>query len=416
MATPYIDTKIEENSTNLPEIKNGVTFTKNKRIESIDLLRGVVMIIMALDHVRIYFYFGSFFNDPTDLDTTTPALFFTRFITHFCAPVFVFLAGTAAFLYGANKTKRELSTFLLSRGIWLIMLEIVVNNFLWTFDPAYSMLVLQVIWAIGVSMVFLSVLVYLPYRVLLGIGLIILLAHNSLDTIQLEGSGFGAILWAMVHQSYLFTLDGLAMYVHYPVLPWIAVMALGYCFGILYKKDFPQELRSKWLLGLGIGAILLFLVVRGINIYGDLVPWSVRENNAYTFFSFLNTTKYPPSLSYLLMILGPSILFLYLFEKSRNRIVDFFVVFGRVPLFYYFLHVFVIHLVALVGIGLAGGNWRDMILTADAFINASLINYGYPLWVVYLIWTAIIVLLYPVCRWYMNYKLSHRRFWWLSYL
>lgn len=389
---------------------------RSTRVLSIDFLRGVVMIIMALDHVRSYFYYGSFFNDPTNLDTTTPALFLTRFITHFCAPVFVFLAGTAAFLYGTRKTKKQLSRFLLSRGIWLILLEMVVNTLIWTFDPNYSFLILQVIWAIGISMVFLSFLVFLRFKVLLGIGLLILFTHNLLDPIQLEGTGPGAILWAMIHQQQIFALDGLLFLIQYPVLPWIGVMVLGYCFGILYKEDFSYKLRQKWLLGLGTGAVLLFLVVRGINIYGDLVPWSVQQNSTYTFFSFLNTTKYPPSLSYLLMTLGPSLLFLSFFEKSQNSIVRFFVVFGRVPLFYYFLHVFVIHLLAMLGIVLAGGNWRDMILTADVFINASLINYGYPLWAVYLIWTAVIALLYPVCRWYMNYKLSNRKFWWLSYL
>ncbi len=320
---------------------------KSTRIESIDLLRGVVMVIMALDHVRDYFHYGAFFIDPTNLETTTPFLFFTRFITHYCAPAFVFLAGTSAMLYGSKKKKLELFKFLFTRGIWLIFLEIFVNNLIWTFDITYSFPILQVIWAIGFSMVCLSFLIHLPKKVILIIGLLLVATHNLLDGIVVQGTSIKAIIWYLLHQPAEIAFgENSTLYIGYPVIPWIGLMALGYCFGSLYKKDFNAEVRKKWLLIMGFGAIILFLIIRGINIYGDLVPWSTQRNDIYTFLSFFNVTKYPPSLSYLLITMGPSLLFLYFFENTKNKLTSFFLVFGRVPLFYYFLHVLVIHVFA----------------------------------------------------------------------
>ncbi len=394
-----------------------MTLVKTTRIESIDVLRGLVMIIMALDHTRDYFHLGSFFVDPTNLATTTPILFFTRFVTHFCAPLFVFLAGTSAFLYGRKKTKPELFKFLFTRGIWLIFLEIVVNNFIWTFDITYSLPVFQVIWAIGFSMVCLSFLIYLPKKIIIVIGIILVAGHNLLDGIVMQGSSFKAIVWYILHQDQFLVLGPNKMILfHYPLIPWIGLMALGYCFGILYSKGFDATRRKKWLLGLGFGSIALFFILRGINEYGDLVPWTIQKNGITTILSFFNTTKYPPSLIFLLMTIGPSLLFLYLIENVKNKVTDFFVVFGRVPLFFYFLHVLVIHIVAIIGILIFGGNWQDMILTADVFMNEKLINYGYPLYIVYLLWIGLIIFLYPFCKKYMVYKLSHKEKWWLSYL
>jgi len=372
---------------------------------------------MALDHTRDYFHLGSFFVDPTDLETTTPILFFTRFVTHFCAPEFVFLAGTSAFLYGSKKTKPELFKFLFTRGIWLILLELIVNNFIWTFDVSYSFPVLQVIWAIGFSMVCLSFLIYLPKKVILIIGIILVAGHNLLDSILMEGISFKSIVWYILHQQKFLVLGpNNAFLFQYPVIPWIGLMALGYNFGTLYRKEFDAKVRKKWLLRLGFGSVALFFILRGINIYGDLVPWTTQKNGLYTILSFFNTTKYPPSLIYLLMTIGPSLLFLYLLENIKNRVTDFFVVFGRVPLFFYFLHVLVIHIAAIIGILIFGGNWQDMILTADVFTNEKLINYGYSLTVVYLVWIGLIIFLYPFCKKYMTYKLSHKEKWWLSYL
>ena len=390
---------------------------KSLRIESIDILRGVVMVIMALDHVRDYFHYGSFFSNPTNLETTTPFLFFTRFITHYCAPVFVFLAGTSAFLYGSKKTKPELFKFLFTRGIWLVFLEIAVNNLIWWFDINYGFVVLQVIWAIGLSMVILSFLIFLPKQVLIAIGFIIILGHNLLDTILLKGESIGAILWYILHQGSQITTDSNRLIgIYYPILPWIGVIILGYSFGLLYAKNFNASIRKKWLLIIGLTATALFFIIRGSNVYGDLVPWTIQDTSTKTILSFFNVSKYPPSLSYLLITLGPALLFLYGIETVKNKFSDFFLVFGRVPLFYYFLHIFVIHVLAIIGILIFGGNWQDMILTAEVFQNANLINYGYSLMVVYMVWAGVIILLYFPSKKYMVYKATNKDKWWLSYL
>lgn len=390
---------------------------KSNRIESIDILRGVVMVIMALDHTRDYFYYGSFFNDPTNIETTTPFLFFTRFITHYCAPVFVFLAGTSAFLYGEKKSKSQLFKFLLTRGLWLIILEIVLNNLIWWFDLSYGFIVLQVIWAIGVSMIALSFLIYLPKKILILVGVILIFGHNALDKITMEGESFQAIIWYILHQGGQIVFDSNRMIgAYYPVIPWIGIIVLGYCFGNFYRKDFNVHTRKNCLLYIGLGSILLFFIIRGINLYGDLVPWEAKNTLTKTILSFINVTKYPPSLSYVLITLGPALLFLYAIESVKNKISDFFLVFGRVPLFYYFLHVLVIHVLAIIGILIFGGTWENMILTPDVFQNEKLLNYGYSLFVVYLVWIGVIALLYFPCRKYMIYKVNNKDKWWLSYL
>tara|TARA_R100001369_G_scaffold92873_1_gene140724 strand:+ start:154 stop:1335 length:1182 start_codon:yes stop_codon:yes gene_type:complete len=390
---------------------------KTNRIESIDILRGSVMVLMALDHVRDYFNYGSFFIDPTDVETTTPILFFTRFITHYCAPVFVFLAGTSAFLYGRNKTKSQLSKFLLTRGIWLIFMEVVVNNLIWTFDLSYSFPILQVIWAIGFSMICLSFLIYLPYKWILVLGLVIIAGHNLLDGLVMQGNSPEAIMWYLLHQNHIMVLgpDKMILF-HYPVIPWIGLMALGYCLGQLYVKDFDEKIRRTWLLRMGLGALALFFLIRGLNVYGDLVPWTVRDSSSKTIISFFNVTKYPPSLAFVLITIGPALLFLYTIENVKNSITNFFLIFGRVPFFYYFLHVLVIHTAAIIGIIIFGGNWKDMILTADVFMNETLVTYGYPLWITYMVWIGIIFALYPLCEKYMIYKINNKDKWWLSYL
>ncbi|MEZ4793036.1 MAG: heparan-alpha-glucosaminide N-acetyltransferase domain-containing protein [Gelidibacter sp.] len=390
---------------------------KTNRIESIDILRGVVMVIMALDHVRDYFHYGSFYNDPTNLETTTPILFFTRYITHYCAPVFVFLAGTSAFLYGSRKTKPELFRFLSTRGIWLIFLELVVNNLIWTFDLTFSFPIVQVIWAIGVSMIVLSFLIYLPKKAILAIGAILVAGHNALDGIVVEGQSLQSMIWYFLHQQQMVVYSNDFIFlIQYPLIPWIGLMALGYCFGQLYIKDFNAQIRKNWLVNLGCVLVGLFLLLRGLNIYGDLVPWSMQDTTARTILSFMNVTKYPPSLQYFCITLGPALLFLYAIESVKNKLTDFFLVFGRVPLFYYFLHVLVIHTFAIIGILIFGGNWHDMILDAKSFLNENLITYGYSLFVVYCVWIGIVLLLYPFCKKYMVYKANNKDKWWLSYL
>ncbi|KAA5824438.1 DUF1624 domain-containing protein [Algibacter amylolyticus] len=389
---------------------------KTKRIESIDILRGLVMVIMALDHVRDYFHYGSFFSDPMNLETTTPFLFFTRFITHYCAPVFIFLAGTSAFLYGAKKTKNQLFKFLLTRGIWLVLLALIVNNFLWKFDVSYSFIILQVIWAIGLCMMLLAFTIYLPFKAILALGIILVIGHNLLDGITFTGTSTTSILWYILHQRQFLVINNTMFAFAYPILPWFGVILLGYCFGKLYQNSFSAELRKKYLLAIGTTAIVLFFIIRGINIYGDLVPWTVQDTTTKTVFAFFKVTKYPPSLVYILITIGPALIFLYLIENTKNKISDFLLVFGRVPLFYYFLHILVIHVLAILGILLFGGNWQDMILTKEVFQNAKLINYGYSLFVVYMVWMFVIALLYYPSKKYMIYKATNKDKWWLSYL
>ncbi len=390
---------------------------KKYRIESIDLLRGVVMVIMALDHVRDYFHLNALTtNDPTNLETTTPFLFFTRFITHYCAPTFVFLAGTSAYLYGRNKTKMELFKFLISRGLWLIFIEIVVMNFLWWFDVSYGFINLQVIWAIGLAMVVLSFLIFIPKKALLILGLILIFGHNLLDSFTMQGKDPLTILWYILHQSQFVMFGNRMVAFFYPILPWVGVMVLGFLFGSLYDRDFDPALRKKWLLRLGFGSLALFFIVRGINSYGDLVPWSEQRNGVYTFLSFLNVTKYPPSLAFVLVTLGPGFLFLYATEHVKNKITDFFLVFGRVPFFYYLLHVLVIHVGAIIGLLITGGDWTRMIFTQNVFTSNALHGYGYSLGTTYLIWVLVVLVLYIPCLWYMKYKAAHRNYWWLSYL
>jgi len=374
------------------------------------------MVIMALDHVRDYFHLGALFYDPVNMETTYPLLFFTRFITHYCAPIFVFLAGTSAFLYGAKKTKKQLFNFLMTRGLWLMFLEIFVITFLWNFDITYGFINLQVIWAIGLCMVLLAFLILLPKKAILIIGLLMVFGHNLLDGISMEGNSFKSIIWYILHQSNLVSFSSFDVGIWYPIIPWVGVMGLGYCFGSLYKSEFEVQLRKKWLLRLGLGSILLFLILRGINVYGDPIPWSTQKNGMYTFMSFLNVYKYPPSLLFLLITIGPGFLFLYLTENIQNKLTNFFLVFGRVPFFYYVLHLFLIHIGAMLGLMIIGGNWKDMILDNAVFETDKLANYGYSMLVVYVVWIGLVLLLYPICKRYMEYKVKNKDKWWLSYL
>ncbi len=386
------------------------------RIESIDILRGIVMVLMALDHVRGYFFWGSFTSNLTDLSTTTPIFFFTRVITHFCAPVFVLLTGVSAYLYGHKKNKYELSKFLFIRGIWLIFLEIIVNNFLWFFDPSFSMILLQVIWAIGFGMLFLSGLVYLSNRTILIFGLSIVFFHNLLDFFVFEGKSVGSILWYFLHQMAVVEVsDSTSIIFGYPVLPWIGLMAVGYVLGSVFINYQPKE-RYSLLIKYGLCSVILFLIVRFLDIYGDPNPFSMQKSLTSTIMDFFNTTKYPPSLLFILMTIGPSLLVLAHVEKIKNKITDFFIVFGRVPLFYYFLHILVIHILAIIILIFNGGDFTIMLnMTPYLGDQQQLVEYGYPMWVVYLIWFVVILILYPLCYKYMKYKSSSNK-WWLSYL
>jgi uncharacterized membrane protein len=387
------------------------------RIESIDFLRGVVMILMALDHVRMYFALGTWYVDPTDLASTTPLLFLTRWITHFCAPVFVFLAGTSAFLYGMKKNNvKETAWFLLTRGFWLIFVELVIVNFAWTFDITYSFRILQVIWAIGISMVALSAVVFLPQGLILAIGMILVFGHNLLDPITVEGSSVQDMLWYTLHQPNSVFIDGTLINFVYPVLPWIGLMALGYVFGTFYQNDFPAVQRQRWLLIVGITATLLFALLRAFNGYGEPREWDTHTSSVYTMLSFLNTTKYPPSLHFLLMTMGPALIFLALIEPIQNRLPKSVIVFGRVPFFFYVLHLYIIHVLAMLLLVYEGRDASEYIFSAENLMSGSLSDFGLRLEVVYLVWLIVVVLLYPLSRWYQRYREKNPSKWWLSYL
>jgi len=388
-----------------------------RRIESIDFLRGLVMILMALDHTRMYFALGTWYADPTDLATTTPLLFLTRWITHFCAPVFVFLAGTSAFLYAIKrKDIKKTAWFLLTRGLWLIFVELVIVNFAWTFDITYSFRILQVIWAIGLSLVALSALVFLPISLLLAIGLILVFGHNLLDGITVQGSSIQDLVWYTLHQPHSVFINGTLINFVYPLLPWTGLMALGYVFGTLYRNDFPAEQRKRWRLSIGVVATLLFVLLRGFNLYGEARAWEIHTSPVFTLLSFLNTTKYPPSLHFLLMTMGPALLFLAWIGPVANRLPKLVTVFGRVPFFFYILHLYVIHLLAMLLLIYEGRDWSEYIFSARNLTSGRLSDFGLSLGAVYLIWLAVILLLYPLCQWYQRYRERNPSKWWLSYL
>jgi len=390
---------------------------KTGRIESIDLLRGIVMIIMALDHVRDYFHYDAFIYSPTDLSKTNVLLFFTRWITHFCAPVFVFLAGISAYLYGVKKGKKELSFFLLTRGIFLLFIELFVLDFFRTFNPSFPYFNLQVIWAIGICMIVLSVIIYLNWYFILLIAVLLIVAHNLLDPIHIPGDNLSAFLWSFLHEVNHFNVGNVTVYVHYPVLPWIGVMAAGYCFGRLYVPDYEADKRKKMLLLMGLGAIVLFIILRSGNWYGDAANWFIQKNLMFSTMSFLNVTKYPPSLLYVLITIGPALIFLSLAEGRLNKLKTNIAIFGRTAMSYYLAHILLIHVFALVGALMCGYKLEDMILSTSVNDNEHLKGYGFGLIIVYFIWAGLVLLLFPFCKWFDHYKRTHvATQWWLSYL
>lgn len=389
--------------------------TSTHRINSIDFLRGLVMVIMALDHARDFFHIGAFTTNPIDMSTTTPGLFLTRWITHFCAPVFVFLAGTSAFLQGERKSRKELSGFLIKRGLWLVFVEIVIMSLILSFDPGYSSIFLQVIWAIGLSMIVLAGMIWLPFPVILAVGSLIVLGHNALDALEAQ-PGFNPSPWyAVLHRPAVPALswNGHTVLLLYPVLPWIGIMLLGYCLGKLFRPSVAPEQRRKALVQIGIGAIVLFIALRAFNIYGDPLPWSQQKNALFSVFSFINTQKYPPSLLFTCMTIGPALLFLALAGEARSRFSRVITVYGRVPFFYFILHFFIIHLLTAIFF-LMRGHSIDTVILGFPF-RFVMPGEGFELWGVYLLWLGVVAVLYPACKWFSEYKRKNKK-WWVSYL
>ena len=389
--------------------------TKPARLDSIDFVRGLVMILMALDHVRDFFS-DRLFLDATDLTTTTPANFLTRWVTHFCAPTFIFLAGTAAFLSGTRgKSKPALSWFLLTRGIWLAFFEVVVNRMMWMFNYDLHHHGAGVFWAIGWSMVALSFLVYLPTLVVTVFGVAMIALHNLLDGLKPADLPLPGWLWTILHNPGEATVvDGYTFGTGYCLIPWVGVMAAGYGFGTVMLLE--RATRRRRLFQLGAALTLGFIILRAVNVYGDPRPWSEQSSPLWTFLSFLNCTKYPPSLLFLLMTLGPALLALAVFDRPLGSLAGPIITFGRVPLFYYLLHIPLIHGGAVL-LDYVRFGWSPLAIAGPWEVKPSEIpgSYGVSLPMVYLIWIGVVVILYLPCRWFAAVK-QRRRDVWLSYL
>jgi uncharacterized membrane protein len=387
------------------------------RLESIDMLRGLVIVLMALDHTRHFFTSAMF--SPTDLSQTTPAYFLTRWITHLCAPTFVFLAGTGAFLSTGRRllSPGQLAGYLASRGVWLIVLELTLVRFGWTFNWDYHYFFAQVIWALGWSLLALAVLIFLPRRVTVWLALAVIAGHNAFDGIRSEDLPEWGWLWTVLHDpGKIEFLPGYWIYISYPLIPWVAVMAAGYCFGPVFLPEEARRRRSLLLLGgLCLG---LFLLLRLSNLYGDPKPWTSQKDWVFTLLSVLNCTKYPPSLLYLLMTLGMMFLCLVVFDKGKiQRMGRPLIVFGKAPLFFYLIHLPLIHGAMLAATRLRGLPAEWLIGSARApFPKLPAPEFGFSLPAVYAIWLGLLLLLYPVCYGFVEIKRKFRHIVWLTYL
>jgi uncharacterized membrane protein len=388
-----------------------------QRIESIDILRGVIMLIMALDHCRDFFHIAGPASDPTNMVTTTPILFFTRFITHFCAPTFVFLSGVSAYLAGLRRSKAELSSFLIKRGLWIVLVELVVLTFAFTFNPFYNFFILQVLWAIGFSMIILGLLVRAPMAVIGVIGALIFFGHDLLDGLTLPKTGASSVLMTL-----LFTAQASVLFLNkthlafdlYAIIPWTGIMLLGYVCGQLYNPAVDPEKRRNILRTAGLSILVLFLFLRIFNLYGDPDHWSIQRNWVHTVLSFFNVSKYPPSLLYSCMTVGTALVVLSFTEHVKNKLTNIFVVYGNVPFFYYVLHFYLIHIICVILFFASGYNTSQIVPKNGPFLFHP-DDFGYSLGIVYLIWLFVITALYRPCKWFNKYKKTHNQ-WWLSYL
>lgn len=425
-SVPSLEPTLEHRSLN--RSTPGARATSGARLEAIDVLRGLVMIIMMLDHTRDFVHAPAVHGvDPTNLAQTTGPIFFTRWITHFCAPLFVFLAGTSIYLQKLRgKPVGQLSSFLLKRGFWLIFLELTLVKFAMWFNviPTY-LATLQVIWAIGVSMIVMAALVRFPTWIVGAIGVAIIALHNLTDGIRVTPwtgpndpvPSATAKLWILLHQGGPMPVAGWpspVVMVIYSLIPWIGVMAAGYAFGRVYELDW--ERRRKLLIQVGAGCLLAFFTLRIINLYGDPVPWATQSRMAMTIASFFNVNKYPASLMFLLMTLGTGVLALAALEgwQAESRAKRVLLDFGRVPLFYYLLQWTTAHAIAVVLGLLTGKSVAYLFMNPpDVYTNAPK-DAGFSLAVTWMAWATGVILLYPLCRWYAGVK-ARRKDWWISY-
>lgn len=384
------------------------------RIFSVDVLRGLIIVIMALDHTREYVNAQAITFNPEDLTQTTYAFFFTRWITHFCAPVFAFTAGLGAFLkLERGGTKAELSRFLWTRGLWLIVLELTAVRFTFFFSLTDNPTFLLVFWMLGLGMIVLAALIHLPFRVLATLSIAMIALHNLFDKITPAQFGGYGWIWNVLHQPGMVYPDPLVI-AGYPLIPWVGVISAGFCFGRIYRL--PDEQRRKTLIMTGLALTAAFLVLRFVNVYGDLRPWEVQPRPGFTLLAFLKTNKYPPSLLYLMMTLGPAIFFLGLIDRVRPSINSALLVFGRTPQFFFIMHIAVIHLLA-VALGYYTYGAQPFLWTTPPGVGGTGYpeNYGWSLTTTYLAWVTVVIVMYPMCRMLANLK-STRRSWWLSYL
>jgi uncharacterized membrane protein len=386
------------------------------RIQSVDLIRGAVMIVMALDHIREFFNRDAFLFNPEDLSRTTAALFFTRWITHFCAPVFVFFAGVSVYLASAKRPDRAaVSRHLVARGLWLILLEFTVLEVAWTFNFHYEAVLIQVIWTIGWSMIFLAALIWLPRRVVAALALAVIALHNLFDAVMPARFGSHAWIWNLLHVPGAVPVGHTMVFMLYPLIPWAAVLAAGWCFAPVLRIE-DADRRRRILVRTGAALTAGFVAVRALDVYGDPLHWKWHSSAIVTLMDFLRVNKYPPSLDFLLMTLGPAILAMGLINGIRVSENNPLRVFGRVPMFYYIAHIYTFHAVAVLFAQLRYGH-------SGFFLHFPGLNrppdwpkdYGYSLAETYLIWIGIVTLLYFPCRWWMHVK-QRKRSWWLSYL
>jgi uncharacterized membrane protein len=398
-----------------------VTRHSPSRIESVDVLRGLVMVIMALDHTREFF--SSYAGNPTDAATAPGLIFFTRWITHLCAPTFVFLAGTSIYLQFLRKPRPQLARFLVTRGLWLMVLELVIVSSMLTFHPSFHVLLFQVIWVTGLSMILMAGLIYLPLWVVTLFGAALLLVHNAFDWVSPAAMGpFGATVWRLLHVPGLLRspASGYFWVNLYPLIPWPGIMALGFAFGALLR--WPPSTRARAMLGVGVGSIMAFVILRWTNLYGNPVHWKSQVSGERTFMSFLDLQKYPPSLLYVLATLGVSLCLMAAFEgwQMRNSFRaarSILSVYGRVPFFYYVLHFTTIHLAALLTTAALGLDWRWWVKLppAGGIFAGQPPGYGFSLPVVYLVWLVIVTFCYSPCNWFAGVKQRNKSPW-LSYL
>jgi uncharacterized membrane protein len=385
-----------------------------KRIQSIDIVRGIAMIIMALDHVRDLVHVHSIDQSPTNLATTSPALFFTRWITYLCAPIFVFLAGTSAYLSYQRKDSLPGSRlFLLKRGLWLILLEFTLVNFGLFMDAGFHTFIFEVIAAIGFGFIILGLLLPVSPRIIGIIGLLIIFGHNLFASINFGDQSLLKTILSPLFGMAAFPFKHSALVIAYPPLPWLGILLVGYSSAVIFQRS--VEIRKALFFKIGIGALLLFVGIRFINIYGDPLPWSLQKNTLYTFLSFMNVTKYPPSLAFCLVTLGIMFLMLAASERMGTTFQKITAVYGKVPLFYFLLHFYLIHLIMIGLMFVQGFSWTQLDFASGTFGRPKGMESGLPLWGVYLIYIFVVVALYKPCVWFGNYKKNHQH-WWLKYI